>query len=56
MERIIPLWNDNGVMEFPYVPEGSPSRFEGLDAIQTTLASAFIQREMMRFFDLYVTN
>ncbi|WP_162906655.1 nuclear transport factor 2 family protein [Algihabitans albus] len=52
VEQIIPLWNDNGVMEFPYVPEGSPSRFEGVDAIRTTLASAFVQRTMMSFFDV----
>ncbi|WP_227271501.1 nuclear transport factor 2 family protein [Roseobacter weihaiensis] len=52
VDEVMPLWNDDGVMEFPYVPEGSPSRFEGADAIRTTLASAFIQRTRMRFFDV----
>ena len=52
VDQVMPLWNDDGAMEFPYVPEGSPNRFEGAEAIRTTLASAFIQRTKMRFFDV----
>ena len=52
VDQIMPLWNDDGVMEFPFVPEGSPNRFEGVDAIRTTLAGAFVQRPKMRFFDV----
>ena len=52
VDQVMPLWNDDGVMEFPFVPEGSPNRFEGVDAIRTTLAGAFVQRPKMRFFDV----
>ena len=52
IEQVMPLWHDEGIMEFPYVPEGSPSTFEGADAIRTTLASAFVQRKTMEFLDV----
>ena len=52
VDQVMPLWDEDGVMEFPFVPEGSPNRFEGLDAIRTTLASAFVQRPKMSFFDV----
>ena len=52
VEEVMPLWNGDGVMEFPFVPEGSPNKFEGADAIRATLASAFVQRPRMRFFDV----
>ena len=52
VERVMPLWNEDGVMEFPFVPEGSPNTFEGAEAIRTTLAGAFVQRPRMRFFDV----
>ena len=52
VEEVMPLWNGDGVMEFPFVPEGPPSRFEGADAIRATLASAFVQRPTMRFLDV----
>ena len=52
VDQVMPLWNEDGVMEFPFVPEGSPNRFEGLDAIRSTLASAFVQRPRMLFFDV----
>ena len=52
VDQVMPLWNEDGIMEFPFVPEGSPNRFEGLDAIRVTLASAFVQRPKMSFFDV----
>ena len=52
VDQVMPLWNDDGVMEFPYVPEGSPNTFQGVDAIRTTLSSAFVQRTKMGFFDV----
>lgn len=52
VDEVMSLWNDDGVMEFPFVPEGSPNTFEGSEAIRTTLASAFVQRPKMRFFDV----
>ena len=52
VEKVMPLWNGDGIMEFPFVPEGSPNKFEGAEAIRTTLASAFTQRPRMRFFDV----
>ena len=52
VNRVMPLWNADGVMEFPFVPEGSPNRFAGVEAIRTTLASAFVQRPKMAFFDV----
>lgn len=52
VDQVMVLWNRDGAMEFPYVPEGSPSRFEGAEAIRATLASAFIQRTSMCFFDV----
>ena len=52
VDQVMPLWNPDGVMEFPFVPEGSPNTFEGTDAIRATLASAFVQRPRMRFFDV----
>ena len=52
IEQVVPLWNEDGVMEFPFVPEGSPNRFAGIEAIRTTLASAFVQRPRIRFFDI----
>lgn len=52
VDQVMPLWDENGTMEFPYVPEGSPSRFEGADAIRATLASAFIQRTRVSFFEV----
>ena len=52
VDVVMPLWNEDGVMEFPYVPEGSPNRFEGVETIQATLASAFQLRPKMAFFDV----
>ena len=52
VDQVMPLWNEDGVMEFPFVPEGSPSTFEGAEAIRTTLESAFIQRPKMGFFEV----
>ena len=52
VDQVMPLWNEAGVMEFPFVPEGSPNTFEGVDAIRMTLASAFVQRPKMSFFDI----
>ena len=52
VDQVMPLWNEAGVMEFPFVPEGSPNTFEGVDAIRMTLASAFVQRPKMSFFDV----
>ena len=52
VDQVMPLWNEDGVMEFPFVPEGSPNTFKGVEAIRTTLASAFVQRPKMGFFDV----
>lgn len=52
VDQVMPLWNDDGVMEFPFVPEGSPNTFEGSEAIRTTLEGAFVQRPQMGFFDV----
>lgn len=52
VDKVMPLWNEDGVLEFPFVPEGSPGTFEGVDSIRRTLASAFIQRPKMGFFDV----
>ena len=52
VDEVMPLWNDDGVMEFPFVPEGSPNTFEGSEAIRATLESAFVQRPKMAFFDV----
>nr|WP_206324015.1 nuclear transport factor 2 family protein [Streptomyces sp. HNM0574] len=29
----VALWDDHGVMEFPFAPEGRPRRLEGRDAV-----------------------
>lgn len=47
--QIMPLWNDDGVLEFPFAPDGSPKTFEGTDTIRRTLAAAFVQRPKMKF-------
>lgn len=52
VDQVMPLWNEDGVMEFPFVPEGSPNTFKGVEVIRTTLASAFVQRPKMGFFDV----
>ena len=52
VDQVMPLWAADGVMEFPFVPEGSPNTFRGAAAIRATLASAFVQRTAMRFFDV----
>ena len=52
VDQVMPLWNEDGVMEFPFVPEGSPNTFKGAEAIRSTLANAFVQRTKMAFFDV----
>ena len=52
VEKVMPLWNPDGVMEFPFAPDGSPNTFKGVEAIRTTLSSAFVQRVEMNFFDI----
>ena len=52
VDQVMPLWNEDGVMDFPFVPEGSPNTFKGVEAIRTTLASACVQRPKMGFFDV----
>ena len=52
VEEVMPLWDPHGVLEFPFAPEGSPNTFEGVEAIRTTLSSAFEQRVRIRFLDV----
>lgn len=52
INKVMPLWNEGGVMEFPFAPGGSPNKFQGAEAIRTTLSSAFEMRPRMKFFDV----
>lgn len=58
VDDVMKLWAQDGVMEFPFAPQGSPNRFQGKEEIRRTLASAFVQRPKIRFNDVntYQTN
>ena len=49
----IDLFHEDGVLETPYVPEGSPYRWEGKPAI-----AAFLEqlRDVVRLADLHLTG
>ncbi len=49
LETVMALWTDEGVMEFPFAPDGSSKRFVGKAAIAQTLSSAFKVRTEMDF-------
>ncbi len=37
MERLFSIWHDEAVLEFPYAPEGLPSRVEGKNSVRAYL-------------------
>jgi ketosteroid isomerase-like protein len=37
MERLFSIWHEDAVLEFPYAPEGLPTRLEGKDAVRAHL-------------------
>lgn len=55
IENVMPLWAEDGILEFPFAPEGSSNQFMGKQAIQTILASSFQSRTRIAFpkIDVY---
>lgn len=49
VDQVMPLWSIDGVLDFPFAPDGSPKTFEGAATIRRTLDSAFRQRVRMAF-------
>jgi ketosteroid isomerase-like protein len=37
MARLFSIWHEEAVLEFPYAPEGLPTRLEGKDAVRAHL-------------------
>lgn len=41
IERWISLWDEKGVLEFPFAPQGHPSRIEGKGALSANIQNVF---------------
>lgn len=54
IEHWLELWDDNGVQEMPYSPEGFPKRLEGKAAIHQQYSSLPENYDSMRFVDRIV--
>jgi uncharacterized protein len=54
IEHWLELWDDNGVQEMPYAPEGFPEKLEGKAAIRQQYSSLPKNYDSMQFVDRFV--